>query len=92
MVLGVLASTIVFWFSRRREFRADIAGAELVSPRAMIGALQALQVETGQPGEMPGELVAFGINAELKQGFMALFMSHPPLEKRIAALRSEYQV
>lgn len=92
MVLGILASTIVFWFSRRREYRADVAGAELVSPRAMIGALQRLQAEYGKPSEMPGELVAFGISGELKHSLGGLFMSHPPLEQRIAALRSQYRV
>ena len=90
MILGILASTIVFWFSRRREFRADQAGAELVSPQAMISALQALQVDYGKPSEMPGELVAFGISGELKNNMAGLFMSHPPLEARIDALRKNY--
>ena len=87
MILGILASTIVFWFSRRREYRADQAGADLVSPAAMISALQALRESYGQPSEMPGELVAFGISGELKQQFGGLFMSHPPLEARIIALQ-----
>mgnify|MGYP000675193735 FL=1 len=90
MILGILASTIVFWFSRRREFRADQAGAELVSPQAMISALQALQANYGKPSEMPGELVAFGISGELKHNMAGLFMSHPPLEARIEALRKNY--
>ncbi len=90
MILGILASTIVFWFSRRREFRADQAGAELVSPSAMISALQALQSQYGQPSDMPDEMVAFGISGELKHSLAGLFMTHPPLENRIAALRSHY--
>ncbi len=92
MVLGILASTIVFWFSRRREFRADEAGAELVNPRAMISALQALKAGYDKPSDMPGELVAFGISGELKHSMAGLFMTHPPLETRIEALRSKYSV
>ena len=90
MVLGILASTIVFWFSRRREYRADIAGAELVSPAAMVSALQRLQAEYGQESDMPDEMVAFGISGEMKTKLGGLFLSHPPLEKRIAALRNRY--
>jgi heat shock protein HtpX len=92
MVLGILASTIVFWFSRRREFRADQAGADLVNPSAMISALQRLQAQYGAPSDMPGEMVAFGISGELKHHLGGLFMSHPPLERRIAALRDQYRV
>lgn len=92
MVLGILASTIVFWFSRRREFKADQAGAELVNPQAMVGALQALQKQYGQPSDMPDELVAFGISGELKHSMAGLFMTHPPLEKRIQALKNQYQL
>lgn len=87
IILGILASTIVFWFSRRREYRADQAGANLVSNDAMISALQALRESYGKPSEMPGELVAFGISGELKQQLGGLFMSHPPLEARIIALQ-----
>ncbi|WP_396588122.1 protease HtpX [Bermanella sp. R86510] len=90
VILGILASTIVFWFSRRREYRADIAGAELVSPAAMVGALSRLQAEYGQPSDMPDEMVAFGISGELKNALGGLFMSHPPLDKRIAALKARY--
>lgn len=90
MILGVLASTIVFWFSRRREFRADIAGAELVNPAAMVSALARLKAEYEQPSEMPSEMVAFGISGELKNSLGGLFMSHPPLDKRIEALRLRY--
>jgi len=90
MVLGILASTIVFWFSRRREYRADIAGAELVSPAAMVSALARLQAEYDQPSDMPDEMVAFGISGELKNTFAGLFMTHPPLDQRIAALKQRY--
>jgi len=90
MILGILASTIVFWFSRRREYRADIAGAELVSPAAMVSALARLQAEYDQPSDMPDEMVAFGISGELKNALGGLFMSHPPLDKRINALKQRY--
>lgn len=89
LVLGILASIIVMWFSRKREYRADYAGASLVSPAAMISALQHLQAEANVPGEMPDSLQAFGINSAIKDGFQELFMSHPHLEDRIAALRQQ---
>lgn len=85
MVLGILASIIVFWFSRRREFRADQAGASLVSKDSMIRALQRLQAEQGIPNQMPDTLTAFGINNT--KSIASLFMTHPPLETRIQALR-----
>lgn len=88
IVLSILASVIVAWFSRRREFRADQAGAELVSPQAMISALASLQQSYEEPSELNGELVAFGIRGEGK--FSALFASHPPLDVRINALRQRY--
>ncbi|ARN73248.1 protease HtpX [Oceanicoccus sagamiensis] len=88
MILGFLASTIVFWFSRRREFRADVAGAELASRSGMIAALQRLRAEQGLPNDMPGEMAAFGISGPMKEGLMSLFLTHPPLEKRIAALQA----
>jgi len=88
MILGFLASTIVFWFSRRREFRADVAGAELASRSGMIAALQRLRSEQGLPNDMPGEMAAFGISGQMKEGLMSLFLTHPPLEKRIAALQA----
>ena len=87
LVLGILASTIVMWFSRRREYRADEAGADLAGKHAMIGALNRLRAEQELPADMPKALVAFGINGGLKDGLAALFMSHPPLEDRIAALQ-----
>ncbi len=87
LILGILASIIVMWFSRRREYRADEAGARLAGTSAMIGALQRLRVEQGLPVHMPDTLKAFGINGVLKQGLAGLLMSHPPLEDRIDALR-----
>jgi len=87
LVLGILASSIVMWFSRKREFRADEAGARLAGTAAMIGALQRLRAEQGLPVHMPDTLNAFGINGGIKQGFARMFMSHPPLEERIDALR-----
>jgi heat shock protein HtpX len=88
IVLGFLASMIVAWFSRRREFRADEAGAELVSPQAMASALNRLKESYEQPSELSGELVAFGIGGRGK--LSRLFASHPPLEVRIAALKKKY--
>ena len=87
LVLGILASMIVAWFSRRREFRADVAGATLSNRPAMISALQRLQVASGQPSVLPESMTAFGISGGLQAGFRALFSSHPPLEVRIQALR-----
>ncbi len=86
IILGILASTIVLWFSRWREFRADEAGATLASRQGMINALRRLQAEKDLPNDMPDTLTAFGIKGETKAKFGDLFRSHPPLEKRIAAL------
>lgn len=88
LVLSLLASIIVMWFSRYREYRADHAGATLASKPGMIAALQRLQLEQGQPQDMPGELTAFGISEQLKQGVSGLFRSHPPLDDRIRALQA----
>lgn len=88
LVLGILASTIVFWFSRRREFRADIAGAELAGRGAMISALARLRQESEVPDQMPDTLQAFGINKGARSGLSAMFMTHPPLEDRIQALQN----
>jgi len=87
--LGILASIIVMWFSRRREFRADAAGAELAGRSAMIGALRKLQEGTKAhlSNQMPDTLTAFGISSGWKQRTSKLFMTHPPLEERIEALR-----
>ncbi len=86
--LSILASMIVMWFSRRREFRADSGGASLSSRRKMVGALRALQ-RNSEPRDLPGEFAAFGISGALGGGLKKLFMSHPPLEQRIAALEAE---
>jgi len=85
IVLGILASVIVCWYSRRREFRADRGGANLAGTGKMIGALEALKRSQGEP--LPPQMRAFGINSGGSGGFMRLFMSHPPLDERIAALR-----
>ena len=85
--LSILATMIVMWFSRHREFRADAGGASLAGRSKMIGALQALQ-RAHEPKDLPGEFAAFGISGGLGAGMKKLFMSHPPLEERIAALRS----
>ncbi len=90
IVLGILASTIVFWFSRRREFRADIAGAQLAGRSAMISALGRLRQESELPDQMPDNLQAFGINRGARGGLSALFMTHPPLEDRIEALKQAH--
>ncbi len=87
ILFGILASIVVAWFSRYREFRADEAGARLSSSHAMIGALQRLKAESEMPDQMPGSMMAFGISSHLKSGFMSLMASHPPLDDRIAALQ-----
>ncbi|MFO7799210.1 protease HtpX [Rhodohalobacter sp.] len=88
IVLAILASTIVFWFSRRREFHADEAGARFGSRQGMIGALQRLKAESKVPNQLPESMQAFGITGGKKKGLKALFMTHPPLEDRIAALQN----
>ncbi len=85
--LSILASMIVMWFSRRREFRADEGGAKLASRQKMIGALRALQRKS-EPVDLPGEFAAFGISGGGAGGLKRLFLSHPPLEERIAALET----
>lgn len=86
LVLGILASIIVMWFSRRREFRADAGGAELAGRRKMIAALQRLR-SMSEPSHLPDQLAAFGIRPKAG-GLAQLFTSHPPLEERIAALEA----
>lgn len=88
LVLGILASIIVMWFSRQREFRADAGGASLAGRDKMIAALQRLQATVKQP-HLPDQLAAFGISGGISSGIKALFMTHPPLEERIAALQSQ---
>ena len=87
MVFGLFASMIAMWFSRRREFRADAGGASLAGRGRMISALEALSRNHGV-NTLPKTVQAFGISGGLGHGFKRLFMSHPPLEERIAALRS----
>ena len=85
LVLGVLASIIVMWFSRRREFRADRGGAELAGRGSMIAALRKLKLAQEQP-HLPEKMAAFGISGGQGFGLKRLFMTHPPLDERIAAL------
>jgi len=87
MVLGFLATIIVMWFSRHREFHADKGGAELAGRPKMIAALRRLQM--AHPHDLPGELAAFGIAGDIKRGIKRLFSTHPPIEERIAALESK---
>jgi heat shock protein HtpX len=86
IVLGILASTIVFWFSRQREFRADAGAARLAGTNRMIAALERLKSGSNEP--LPEQLNAFGISGGVKGGLAALFASHPPLDERIARLRA----
>ena len=87
LVLGILASAIVMWFSRRREFRADAAGAQLAGRQKMIAALERLKPAQELPSTLPTTMTAFGISSGAVSGLRALFRSHPTLEDRIAALR-----
>jgi heat shock protein HtpX len=87
LVLGLLATIIVMWFSRQREFRADAGGARLAGRQHMIGALERLR--EGHPGPLPDKMAAFGIAGGGGAGLKRLFMSHPPLEERIAALSGQ---
>lgn len=87
VVLGILASAIVMWFSRQREYRADFGAASLAGRQKMIAALQRLQAAALQP-HLPDQLEAFGISGGMGHGIKRLFMSHPPLDERIQALRA----
>jgi heat shock protein HtpX len=87
IVLGLLASIIVMWFSRQREFRADAGGARLAGRQKMIAALERLKA-AHEPSTLPDGMQAFGIAGGLGNGLKALLLSHPPLDQRIAALRS----
>ena len=84
MVFGLFATMIAMWFSRRREFRADAGGASLAGRQKMIAALERLKLNHGQ-STLPTQIAAFGIAGSTAK---KLFLSHPPLEERIAALRS----
>jgi len=87
LLLAIVASMIVMWFSRYREFRADSGGARLAGRDKMIAALERLR-RAHEPSQLPNQMAAFGINGGIGQGLRRLFMSHPPLEERIAALQS----
>ncbi len=86
VILSLFATMIVMWFSRHREFRADEGGAKLASREKMIAALKRLQGDESE--DLPGEFAAFGISGGRPTGLRALFMSHPPLEERIASLEA----
>jgi heat shock protein HtpX len=86
LVLAFLATMIVMWFSRQREFRADGGGARLAGRQNMISALETLG--RGDAAALPDRMAAFGINGGMAQGLKRLFMSHPPIEERVAALRA----
>ncbi len=86
IVLGLFASIIVMWFSRKREFRADSGAAGLAGRQKMIDALKRLQAHH-EPSKLPDQMAAFGIRSK-KGGLAGLFRSHPPLEERIAALQN----
>ena len=91
ILLSILASTIVMWFSRWREFHADAGAAELAGNHKMIAALKRLQT-VNDPQDLPGEFSSFGISGGVGGGLKSLFMSHPPLEKRIEALQASANV
>ncbi len=91
IVLSILASTIVMWFSRWREFHADAGAAELAGRQKMIAALKRLQ-SVNDPQDLPGEFSSFGISGGIGGGLKSLFMSHPPLERRIEALEASANV
>ena len=86
IALGFLANMIVMWFSRQREFRADRGGASAAGSSNMIAALQRLKAASGEP--LPSQMAAFGIQGGAS-GLARLFMSHPPLDERIAALQNQ---
>jgi heat shock protein HtpX len=86
LVLSFLATMVVMWFSRQREFRADGGGARLAGTQSMIAALESLGRAHSEA--LPEKMAAFGINGGKAGGLMRLFMSHPPIEERIAALQA----
>jgi heat shock protein HtpX len=88
ILLAILASIIVMWFSRLREFRADEAGARLAGRDQMVGALESLARASGRPVDMPDQMAAFGIRGGVPQGIKRLFMTHPPIEERIMRLKA----
>jgi heat shock protein HtpX len=86
VVLGILASIVVMWFSRQREFRADAGGARLAGRQKMIAALERLKRAPGEP--LPDQMAAFGISGGTRRSFGRLFMTHPPLDERIEQLKA----
>jgi heat shock protein HtpX len=88
LVIGILASLMVFWFSRRREFRADLGGARLAGTNQMIAALERLKASYDQP-HLPDQIRALGISGGARRGLLRLFMTHPSLDERIRALRAQ---
>lgn len=91
LVLGLFATMIAMWFSRRREFRADAGGASLAGRQKMIAALERLDA-SHRPSTLPAQVEAFGIAGGIGQGLKKLFLSHPPMQERIAALRNQASV
>ncbi|MDE2088761.1 MAG: protease HtpX [Gammaproteobacteria bacterium] len=89
LVLGILATIIVMWFSRWREFRADAGGARLAGTGNMIAALERLKLGLDHE-HLPEQMAAFGISGNMGRGLTRLFMSHPPLDERIAALKATH--
>ena len=87
VVLGFLASAVVSWFSRYREFRADEGGAKYADRESMISALERLKGGSERENELPATMQAFGIGEGMRSGLAAMFASHPPLDVRIQALR-----
>lgn len=87
IILGILASIIVMWFSRQREFRADAGGARLAGREKMVAALERLKQGVTEP-HLPDQMAAFGISGGIGSGLKRLFMSHPPLDERIAVLQA----
>ena len=88
LLFGFIASLIVMWFSRYREFHADAGGAKLAGRNKMIAALERLR-QLHEPSQLPSQMAAFGINGGLGDGLRRLLMTHPPLEERIEALRRQ---
>jgi heat shock protein HtpX len=88
IVIGILASLIVFYFSRQREFRADAGAAKLTGPEKMISALERLK--GGAAAELPDQMAAFGISGGVRTGLAHLFATHPSLDDRIAALKGSF--
>ena len=91
LVFGIIASLIVFWFSRQREFRADSNGARLAGREKMIAALEKLQQSVNRP-HLPDQMAAFGISGDKGRGLRRLFTTHPPLEERIVALKTHQEL